>query len=517
MDNRAVEKYLIPEDILMENAGLSACSVIKDRYGIRHNSFLIICATGNNGGDGLVVARSIHSRGGNAIVFILGNREKYKSTSRVNLARLLSTSVEVFDLSQDTSSMDRFKEALQNRNIVVDAIFGTGLVREVKGFYADIINLINGSGKKVVSLDIPSGVNGNTGQIMGISVKADVTITFGLPKYGNLLYPGYDHCGKLYVTHISFPPPLYHDDSINVRINLPPQLKKRDPVGYKGSFGDVLFIAGSSSYYGAPYLSAFSFLKAGGGYSRLAAPASIVPFIATRAQEIVFIPLKETESQSISSENIDLLLEAAGKVDMVVMGPGISLDPDTSELVCLLAEKIEKPLLLDGDGITALSSSLEILKMRKCPTILTPHPGEMSRMTGLSVKEIKERSISVLMEAAQRNCATIVLKQAHSLIGCPGGEVFINLSGNCGMATAGSGDVLTGTIAAMTGLGLSVREAVQAGVFIHGLAGDLAAIKIGEDGLTAGDILEFLPAALAYYRDNYYSIQEHCYDKVFSL
>ena len=239
-----------------------------------------------------------------------------------------------------------------------------------------------------------------------------------------------------------------------------------------------------------------SLLKAGGGYARLAAPSSMIPYLATRGSEIVFIPLAETTEGSLSLKNRDPLLSAARRVDMVVIGPGLSLAEETQELVQELADGIEKPLLVDGDGITALADRPEIFRGRRAPTILTPHPGEMSRLTDQSISEIEKERIPVLRGACSDLKAWIVLKGAHSLMGTPDGRVFINLSGNPGMATAGAGDVLTGTIAAMNGLGLGLEEAVRKGVFLHGLAGDLAAADKGEDGITAQDILNYLPYAL---------------------
>jgi NAD(P)H-hydrate epimerase len=257
-----------------------------------------------------------------------------------------------------------------------------------------------------------------------------------------------------------------------------------------------LFIAGASSYFGAPYFAALSFLKAGGGYSRLAAPQSMTPFLANKGSEIVFVPQKETKSGSIALENKPALLELAARMDMVVLGPGLSLDEETQELARELVKEIPKPLLLDGDGITALCKNLEILKKRDAETILTPHLGEMSRIAKTGVPEIALKKTEILQRTAKELNAMIVLKGAHSLIGYPDERVYINLSGNAGMATAGSGDVLTGTIAAMFGLGLTVQDAVRKGVFIHGLSGDLAAEDEGEDGITAQDIMEYLPLAV---------------------
>jgi len=496
LDRTAIKRYGILEELLMENAGQAVYSVLSKEFGVTDKKFLVFCGIGNNGGDGFVVARKIHSNGGAVKVFILGDPSRFKGVAKINLDIVSRLPIKVRQLESVTA----VKVDVAHCDGIVDAILGTGITRDVGGLYRDVIELINESGKTVFSVDIPSGVHGDTGQVMGAAVRADYTVTFGLPKIGNMLFPGYDLCGELTVSHISFPPSMYDADSLKVEINHPPRLCPRDKNGHKGDFGEVLFVAGASSYFGAPYFAALSFLKAGGGYSRLAAPKSITPFIATRGSEIVFVPQQETSSGSIALENKRALLELSERMDMVVLGPGLSLEEETQQLARELAREIDKPLLIDGDGITALCKDLSIIQARKAETILTPHLGEMSRITAfagkMSVREIDANKIDVLQRTASELNAIVVLKGAHSLIGTPDERVFINMSGNSGMATAGSGDVLTGTIAAMFGLGLSVQDAVRKGVFIHGLSGDLAAEDKGEDGLTAQDILDYLPLAM---------------------
>ncbi len=513
LDRRAVEQYGITEELLMENAGLAVFFVIQKEIGIARKKFVVFCATGNNGGDGLVVARKLHSQGGQVKVFILGDRQKFKGAARLNLEIARKLPIELVDLQKATDC----QRALQEADVVVDGIFGTGLDREVGGKYREVIELINNSGKLVVSIDIPSGIHGNTGQVMGVAVKADYTITFGLPKLGLLLYPGFQYCGKLYVTHISFPPQLYDANDLKVASNSLLPLPPRNPDTHKGSYGKVLFIAGSSNYLGAPYFAALSFLKAGGGLSFLATSETVSAYIGTRGSEIIFRPQIPTESGSIALENKQGLVEFSETVDMVVMGPGLSLNEETQELVRELATEISKPLLIDGDGLTAVSRDLSVVKKRKAPTILTPHPGEMSRLIQKPISEIARNKIDILRAACKDLKAIIVLKGAHSLIGMPDGRIFVNLSGNPGMATAGSGDVLTGTIAAMYGLGLAVEDAVRMGVFMHGFAGDLAAAEKGEDGIVAGDIMEKLPEALKRYRLEFATLAENEYDKIFKI
>jgi NAD(P)H-hydrate epimerase len=492
MDRHAVENLGIPEAILMENAGQAAAAVLSREIGVRDRKIVIFCGAGNNGGDGFVVARRIHADGGSVRVYLLGDPDKFTGAARMNLEILARLPVEI----RPVQSIKKTKMDVLHCHGIVDAIFGTGLDREIGGLYREVIALINASGKKVISLDIPSGVNGDTGQIMGVAVQADCTVTFGLPKIGAMLYPGHECCGKLYVCHISFPPSLYNRTDIKVELNRPVGLPPRAKSGHKGSMGTALFIAGAPGYFGAPCFSAMSFLRAGGGYARLAAPVSMTPFIAGQGSEIVFIPQKETTSGSIALENRNALIDLGDKMDMVVIGPGLSLDPETQRLVREIVKTVQAPVLIDGDGITAVSDDLKIVRRRKAPTVLTPHAGEMARMTRKAVAEIDLQKIAVVQKTASDLGAWVVLKGAHSLIACPDERVFINLSGNSGMATAGSGDVLTGTIAAMVGLGLSPEEAVKKGVFIHGFAGDLAAAQKGEDGMTARDVLDCLPQAM---------------------
>jgi len=513
LDRQAMTDFGITQEILMENAGEATYFVILREFGVRGKNFVIFCGTGSNGGDGFVVTRKLHSNGGKVTVFLLGKRDELEGAARKNFDIISKMPVDI----RDVGSIEQTREAVVSCDAIVDAIFGTGLDREVTGIHKDVIQLINESKKKVFSIDIPSGVNGDTGQVMGSAVRSDYTITYGLPKIGNMLYPGFDLCGKLYVSHISFPPSLYNTESIKVQINELVELPQRDKDTHKGSYGRALFIAGSSNYLGAPYFSALSFLKAGGGLSYLAAPSSISPFLASKGSEIVLAPQKETNSGSLALESKEELLELANRVNMVIIGPGLSLNEETQELVRVLAREIETPLLIDGDGITAIAREIGIIRQRKAETILTPHSGEMARITKMEVAEVNKDKIQVLQKTASELNAIIVLKGAHSLIGYPDERVYINTSGNPGMATAGSGDALVGAIAAMYGLGLPLKEAVRIGVFIHGLSGDLAAREKGEDGITAQDILDYLPNAVRYYRQNFEELSENFYGSIYTV
>ena len=329
MDRTAVEEFGITEELLMENAGQAVYFVLLQKVGIKGKKYIVFCGIGNNGGDGFVIARKIHSNGGKVKVFIVGDQSKFKGAAKANLDIISRLPIEVSQVKSTKS----IKVDVWHSDAIVDAIFGTGLIRNVEGLYSNVVELVNESGKTVISVDIPSGVHGDTGKVMGTAVKADFTVAFGLPKIGNMLFPGHDLCGKLYVTHISFPPSIHNSDSLKIEFNPTINLPRRDTDAHKGDLGEALFIAGASSYYGAPYFAALSFLKAGGGYSRLGAPGSITPFIASKGSEIVFIPQKETSTGSLSIKNMDSLIELSEKMDIVILGPGLSLEQETQHLV----------------------------------------------------------------------------------------------------------------------------------------------------------------------------------------
>jgi len=511
LDRGAIERFKIPDAILMENAGNAVYFVIHSEFGIKGKRFILFCGIGNNGGDGFVVARKLHSNGGLVTVFLLGDDKKLTGCAKDNFDTISTLPIQI----QKVASMEQLAPSVSGCNAIVDAVFGTGLARDVAGIYREVIELINQSGKTVFSVDIPSGVHGDTGQVMGCAVKADYTVTFGLPKLGNLLYPGFELCGKLYVTHISFPPSHYDTDEIKVETNDPLPMPLRNEDTHKGSYGKVLFIAGSSNYLGAPYFAALSFLKSGGGLSYLASPRSITNFLATKGNEIVFAPQKETGRGTLSLEARDDLLELSERADMVVMGPGLSLNEETQHLVRELVPLIEKPLIIDGDGITAISEDIDLIKERKNQTILTPHLGEMSRIIKADIAEINANKVPLLSKTCRDLNAVIILKGAHTLIGFPDQRIYMNMSGNPGMATAGSGDVLVGTIAGMYGLGFSLEQSTRMGVFVHGLAGDLAMRDRGEDGIIAGDIMNYLPEAVLYCREHHEEITKNVYESIY--
>ena len=507
MDKTAIEQYSIADSLLMENAALAVCSAVQKETGISGLTFAVICGTGNNGGDGFAAARKLLSYNARVHVAVAGNIDSIQGAARDNFNRIKRLNIPWTSVS----SADDISSVLLEADVIIDAIFGTGLHREVTGLYREIINRINASGLPVVSVDIPSGIHGNTGKIMGTAVLADCTVSFGLPKFGNILYPGFEACGTLYVSHISFPPELYTRDSIKAQINVPPPVPMRTPMGHKGTFGNILVVAGARSYYGAPLFAAMSAYRAGAGYVRLAAPDFMVPHIAGQGPEIVCIPMAPTREGSIAETNRSHLEQYAAACDCAVIGPGLSLCEETQALVRELAARLDCFLIIDGDGLTALKNNLDIVKKRTAPTVLTPHAGELSRLTGVTIQEVLDDPVSGVQQLAEASGCYVVLKGAHSLICSSGMNIWINPTGNSGMATAGSGDSLTGTVGAMFGQGLDPLGAVQAGVFIHGLAGDLAADKHGIHGMTASTIVEALAEAMEIYTEQYKELTDSLY------
>lgn len=510
MDRRAVSHYGIVEDLLMENAGEAAYFSIAQKMNIAGSRFAVICGSGNNGGDGLVIARKLHSMGGDVTVFLTGSADKYKNAALRNYRICAKLGIRM----DESGALPGLKRMLGSADLVIDAIFGTGLERDITGNYKKMIDLINQSRKPVMSVDIPSGVNGDTGQIMGAAVKAVWTVSFGLPKTGNLLYPGYALGGELYTTHISFPPEMTNAPGLRIETNDPLPLPERSGDAHKGSCGKVLFIAGSSHYLGAPYFAAGSFLKSGGGLSFLATPEQAAPFIASRGSEIILLPQAQTESGSLSPKSKKAIMAQVKDCNMVVVGPGLSLDAETQGLTRDLIAEIKKPLLIDGDGLSAIAKDPSVLAGRSAPTVITPHPGEMARLLGVKISDVEKNRLDIVIEKAREWKSIIVLKGAHTLIAQPDGTVYINLSGNPGMATAGSGDVLCGVIAGMLGIGFDIESSVRMGVFVHGFSGDLAAEEIGEDGVCASDIMAHVPAALRIMRDDFAGVAGNCYQKI---
>ena len=494
LDESVIADYGVSQAVLMENAALAARSVAEKQWGVRGREVLVVCGIGNNGGDGCALARLLYAQGAAVTLLIAGESRRMRGAAAENYAIVERLPLEILSLGTGDHPAILNQLDIDRFDYVVDALFGTGLSREITGRMAALVNTLNHHRSPILSLDIPSGVDSDTGAILGCAIQAQATISFGVLKQGNLLFPGYALGGTLYHSEISFPPEMYEE--LLVETNVPPALPSRHAAGHKGSFGKVLIIGGSAQYAGAPTLAAQAALRCGAGYARLALPAPLCSRIFPLVPEAVFLP---QHGSVLSLDHLENLVEQAEASNAVVLGPGISTDPSSAELTRQLLTRISVPLVIDGDGLTALAGHEELTRERHAQTILTPHPGEMARLLGSSVSEVEARRLDTAREAADRYGALVALKGAHTVICTPQGREWINLTGNAGMGTAGSGDVLAGMTAALLARSDSFEEgcsdALRLAVHLHGRAGDVAAEELGEDGITASDLVKSLPKA----------------------
>jgi hydroxyethylthiazole kinase-like uncharacterized protein yjeF len=409
---------------------------------------------------------------------------------------------------------------INEADMIVDGILGTGLKGEVTGIVSDIVKIINESGKYILSIDIPSGLNGSTGKIMGTCVKADKTVTFGLPKIGLLLHPGCEYAGRVIVADIGIPHNIIH--SMNIKSNLidfdifSSLIPKRLNETNKGDYGKVLIITGSPGMTGAGCLAAKAALRTGSGLVYLGVPSTLAHIYNTNVTEAITISMQDKdvsdknaggyhqsgEAGYISASNINALGEYIKNKDVIAVGPGLSVKGGVFDITAWLIENSNVPLVLDADALNAISRNVSILGKLKAKAVITPHPGEMSRMTNMTIEEIRNHRIETAREFACRWGVVTVLKGWRTVVGLPDGTIYINTSGNPGMATAGTGDVLTGIIASFIAQGLTPEQAAVAGVFLHGKAGDRVASGMGEHGLIAGDIIEEIPYVIKTGRDS---------------
>lgn len=487
--------------VLMELAGKRSAEIARAMWQENCGQVSIFCGRGNNGGDGLVVARYLSIWDVPCSVFMVEGQQKPPSEKRteslINKEALEKLGAKIKSIG--SADVEAIKKQVSESAIIVDALLGTGLDRSVEGIYKQLVDLINKSGCPVLAIDIPSGVNSDSGQIMGCAVTAQQTVTFGYLKTGLLLYPGADLAGELTLVDIGLPELQTESKRwLTTHDHVRRLLPKRPTNSHKGTFGSVLTIAGSTDYRGAATLASLSALRTGAGLSVLATAKSVIP--EQNALEVIYKGLNETASGSIASNAIDQVREEIPKHNAVIVGPGLGSDSDTVSFVQKILPLIDKPAIVDADGLNAIAKNTSIFPRNK-QFVLTPHPKEFSRLIGMSTEDIQANRIESALKGARLFDAVIVLKGAHTIIAAPSGEVFINPTGNSGMATAGAGDVLSGIIGGLLAQGLTPLDAAVAGTYIHGLAGDIAQKQIGEVGFLAGDISHFVPSALTLVHD----------------
>lgn len=499
IDRKAIKDLEIPSVILMENAGRAVYRKVRDIINEEDKNALVICGKGNNGGDGYVTARHLIENSIQTAVISIYRPDSLSGDALIN-HNILQNFTEIIYL--EDIDINKLREIISLSDIVIDAIFGTGLNSEVRGNIKEIIESINEYAEgEVIAVDIPSGVDASTGEIHGCAVLADYTVTMHAPKTGLLLYPGTDYCGEITIGYIGIPEFLNEEKELNTylitehyaHISLP--LRPED--SHKGTFGKVFNIAGSLSMPGAAYMCAMSSLLVGAGYSTLAVPGSVIPCVSPKAPEIVYVPLKETMKGAISEDAVSETLDKSAGSNVILIGPGLGTENSTVNFVSEFIQQVTNrgdTILLDGDALNILSFSES--KVLPLNSVITPHPKELSRLMGISVEEILRDKIGVAKKAAKQLNAIVVLKGANTIIAEPNSNTYINVTGNSGLATAGSGDVLSGMIAGFIAQGVELRDAVILGVYLHGLAANLAVEHENEYSLTAVKLMDYIPNAI---------------------
>ncbi len=494
IDRRAATQFGIPPATLMENAGRAVLAAMADFLaGLAEHSFVVVCGRGNNGGDGFVVARLLHEAGLAVRCLLLWSADELRDDARVKYSQLVASGCRI---EQYVPGMI-IDACRQSGAVIVDALFGTGLKRPPAGKAAEAIEEMSTSTALVVAVDVPSGVDADTGAAPGPAVRAALTVTMGAQKPGLVLYPGRAHAGRVIVADIGFPPELLQGgdkfllDGAAVRTMLP----ARRPDGHKGSFGTVAVIAGSAGFSGAAILATAAAVRSGCGLVRVACPRLIEPVIAAAVPEAVKVPLGDSNADCLGPESGPTLRKLLETADAVAIGPGLGTADRTSQLLIELAPAVRCPTVLDADGLNIAAAHPEVLSRFSAPLVLTPHPGEFGRLTSMSAQEVNSDRIGHSRAWAKEHSATLVLKGASTVIADPAGRVLVNPNGNSGLGTGGSGDILTGLIAGLLAQGASPPNAAAAAVFLHGLAADIAVPEMTEYCLGAGDLLRYLPAA----------------------
>lgn len=498
LDYTATNNYNVPSLELMENAGQRTVEVMVEKYGDPlGRTAAIFVGPGNNGGDGLVIARLLADRLARPVVFLLISPDELKGDSAHNFARLPDLPVEIITIT-DESSLHDAANILADCWAVVDAIFGTGITREVDGIFAAAIKKINKVSCPVIAVDIPSGINTDTGMTLGMSVMADITVTFGQAKIGQAIHPGRESTGFLEVVDIGIPEKAVEDAKIQLELlesNVGRWLPPRMPESHKGTYGHLLIIAGATGKTGAALLAGSGGLRSGTGLVTLCIPYELNSIIQSGLWEAMTVPLQSTANGILSIEDITVIKNTLQDKQALVVGPGIGTAEETSDLIKKLYKEVETPMLIDADALNILATDTDLIMKATGPRILTPHPGEMARLTGLSTSEIMQNRIEITRKYAVENKIYLVLKGVDTLVCNPEGKMAINPTGNPGMATGGMGDVLAGLIGGFLAQSLSPWQACCLGVFCHGMAGDRLAEETSA-GYLASELSDQIPFVL---------------------
>jgi len=472
-DRKTIEEFGMPGVVLMETAGMRISELVFNKMQ-KNAKVTVLAGQGNNGGDGLVAARLLSKAGYAVSLWCASKPDRYRAEAAVNANYLKKVN---FPMQYISASEDLFhlKEDLKCTDLVIDALLGIGVDRDVTGFTAELIDNINRCSSPVLAVDIPSGINADTGAVMGCAVKADWTVTFAAPKLGLVLHPGAGLAGEIIIADINVPAALFEDEKVNlVTASLVREILPERPIdAHKGSVGSVLIVAGSPGMTGAAVMTAESALKGGAGLVYLAAPESICSALEAKMLEVIIVPLPEQSKGIISPEAVEVIIEKARQCDALAIGPGLDTGDVTSELLRKLVQLSPVPMVLDAGALAALGKKINMLRSARYLPVITPHPGEMARMTGVSAGQIQSSRLDVAIKNARLWECIIMLKGPNTVVAEPEGRVYFNPTGNQSLSTAGSGDLLTGLVTSFIAQGIPSDRAAAAAAFMHGLAGDL--------------------------------------------
>jgi NAD(P)H-hydrate epimerase len=498
-DRRAIAELGVPGLVLMENAGRGAADLIERVFGpAPTHRIALVCGKGSNGGDGFVAARHLAGRGAEVAVWLIAAAGDVAGDAAANLEVLRRGGIAVTEVAT-AARIGELAGALARTTLVVDALLGTGARGPAQGLTAEAIGAINRAGRPVCALDLPSGLLADAAHVPGAAVQADLTVTFGLAKPALYLLPAAARAGRVEIADLGVPTAwlaagvtLGLTERADVRRILPP----RALDAHKGRHGHLLVVAGSAGKTGAAVLACRGALRAGTGLVTCAVPASQQPVVAAQIAEAMTEPVAETAASTLSAKALDRLAELTRRMDAVAIGPGVGLDQETQAAVRDLVRTAERPMVVDADALTALAGHLALLREAPAPRLITPHPGEAARLLGSTAAEVQADRLASARALAEATGAMVALKGAGTVVAGPDGTVRVNPTGNPGLATGGTGDVLTGVAGGLLAQGIEPAAALVAAVYVHGLAGDVAARERGATGLLAGDVAEALPAAL---------------------
>ncbi len=487
VDADAVERLGVPSIVLMENAGRGATEVLLARFGAHTGRVVIVGGPGQNGGDGWVVARHLHGRGIAPVAVLMGDEGRLKGDARTNFAALRNLGVEVHTIG--VSDAGGMRGRLAGATLVVDALFGTGLDRPIEGGYAEAVRAIGDAGAPVLALDVPSGIDADTGQVLGTAVRAEATATFAAHKRGLHQHPGVDHAGEVVWCSIGVPPPAGADAQLFEPGDVVGALPPRPADAHKGTAGRVLVVAGSPGRTGAALLAGHGAIRGGAGLVTIASRGAARDALDRKVVELMTASLPDDAAGAI-----DAALELAGHMDAAVVGPGLGLDDGGRRLAVALAERLEIPAVLDADAITALADDPSVLERAKAPRVLTPHPGEAARLLGIPTREVQSDRYRAALRIADVTGQVALLKGARTIVASPDGRMRVCRRGTPALGVAGTGDVLGGVVAAQLAA-LEPLLAASVATVLHALAGERAARA--DRGLLAREVADAIPAVLS--------------------